>query len=116
MIKINDIYKATNLMLSGEFNLKIYGNEISEGFKAPCFFVRILPTEISNESTNFKHKSYTIQITYFQKVLSQSGCHSVIDTVESLFGLKMLIEDRYVNVADFSYSFTGSKKIGRAHV
>ena len=56
MIKINDIYKATNLMLSGEFNLKIYGNEISEGFKAPCFFVRILPTEISNESTNFKQK------------------------------------------------------------
>jgi len=107
MIKITDIYTSVSNLLKGEYGLKIYGNEVKEGFNKPSFFVQLLPITMHNASTNFHEESYSIVITYFQSKPDSLDNFKKVDRIRELFGQKLQIGKRLVNVTDFSFNFVG---------
>lgn len=108
MIRITDIYASVSALLKGEYGYKIYGNEVLEGFKKPSFFVQLLPVTVSNASTNFHEESYSIIITYFQAQPDSLDNYKKVDRIRELFGQKLRIGERFVNVTDFSFNFAGN--------
>lgn len=110
MIKITDIYASVSNLLKGEYGYKIYGNEVLEGYKNPSFFVQLLPSGIRNASTNFHEESYSIVITYFQAKPDSLDNYKKIDRIRELFGQKLQIGTRLVNVTEYDFDFVGDNK------
>lgn len=109
MIKLTDIYASVSKLLKENYGLKVYGNEVKEGYTRPSFFVQLLPVQILNSSTNFHEESYSIVITYFQPQPDSLDNYKKVDSMRELFGQKLNIGTRAVNVTDFSYNFVGEK-------
>jgi hypothetical protein len=111
MIKITDIVAAVNRLLKNRYtDCKTYGHEVIEGYDKPSFFVDIGSRSISNESINFQKCAYTIMITYFTDKSGQDKSLDnlkKIDEIKELFGYKLAINDRFINVTDFGYDFVG---------
>lgn len=111
MILLTDIHASVNALLKGKYQgYKTYGHEVVEGYDKPSFFVNISPRSISNDSINFQSCAYTIIITFFS---GQTGSERSIDNlkkideIKTLFGYKLRVCGRFVNVTDFDYEFVG---------
>lgn len=65
-VTVNNIREGVILALSNLFpDMEIYGEEIKQGFVAPCFFVKLL-TGIQNHELNRRYKrSYVFNIHFF---------------------------------------------------
>jgi hypothetical protein len=108
MIKLTDIYKAVSGLLKEKYGYKIYGHEVTEGYKKPSFFVDITPNAISNESTFYKKYAYTIIITYFQETADEIDNLTKVDEIQELFGNNLkLNEETSINLSDYDYEFVG---------
>ena len=97
-------------MLKGRYpppQYKIYGKEIREGYDTPCFFTEILDGGSMAETKNFAKGSFTIKITYFQKIKSELDQLEKVDEIKDLFGLVFSVGDRKLTVGEFSHDFTG---------
>ncbi|MDE6055654.1 MAG: hypothetical protein K2G55_18285 [Lachnospiraceae bacterium] len=97
-------------MLKGRYpppQYKIYGKEITEDYDEPCFFTEILDGGSRAETKNFAKGSFTIKITYFQKVKNELDQLEKVDEIKELFGLFFSVGDRKLTVGDFSHDFTG---------
>lgn len=97
-------------MLEGRYppqKYKIYGKEIREGYKEPCFFTEILDRGSSAETKNFAKGGFTVKITYFQEVKNESDQLEKADEIKDLFGLFFCVGDRKLTVGEFSYDYIG---------
>jgi hypothetical protein len=108
MIKLTDLYAAINTLLDSKYPyIKIYGNEVKEGYNKPSFFVELRPKKGSNDSINFKSKAFTIIITYFQKKQDEIDNLTKADEIIDLFGYKLPVNGRKIAVTDSNYEFVG---------
>ncbi|BCK01412.1 phage tail terminator family protein [Anaerocolumna chitinilytica] len=112
MIKITELYNAVNAKLKSKYPYKRYGNEVSEGYDKPSFFVSLITKTISNESIFYKRFAYTVSITYFS---DKTGADKtvdnlrIIDEIQELFGYNLVIKEGVsINLSDYDYEFTGS--------
>lgn len=112
MIKITDLYNAVNSKLKSKYNYKRYGNEVSEGYDKPSFFVNLIPKIMSNESTFYKRFAYTISITYFS---DKTGADKTVDNlkkideIQELFGINLVIKTGVsINLSDYDYGYVGN--------
>ena len=109
MITALDIRIAVMDLLKKQYpTYKRYGNEVTEGFDKPSFFVSIQPTLNSNESVNFKKYGYSIIITYFQSIKKEIDNMQKAAQIEELFGFQMPVKDRLINITDYDYQFVGN--------
>lgn len=88
---------------------KYYGIEVTEGYDKPSFFTQIVPVQMENVTTNFTDSAYSFVITYFQELIDEEDALQKVSELREAFGLKVKVEDRYVNVTDFDYDFVGEK-------
>lgn len=66
MISINAVRYAVISTLKEHFpSTKIYGEEIAQGFKEPCFFVKLFPVSQERELGRRYRRFHTIDIHYF---------------------------------------------------
>jgi hypothetical protein len=110
MIKLVDIYTSVNKLLYSKYpktTYKIYGHEVTEGYKTPSFFVDLIPKSILKESINYKKNTYTITITYFQSTANEIDNLTKADEIKELFGYHLTIDDRKALITDYSYDFVG---------
>ena len=67
-ISVNTIRKAVISKLSSQFpfpEYRIYGEEIAQGFQAPCFFVKLFPVEQTQEIGKRYFRKHLFNIHYF---------------------------------------------------
>ncbi|MDF2842474.1 MAG: hypothetical protein K0R00_900 [Herbinix sp.] len=108
MIKLTELYTAANSLLEAKYpNIKIYGNEVKEGYNKPSFFVELRPKKRSNDSMRFKSLAYTIIITYFQDQPNEIDNLTKIDEITEIFGYKLSVNDRKIAVTESDFQFVG---------
>ena len=102
MITYKDIKKAVNTRLSTKFEgIEINSNDVTEGFNRPSFFVQIT-NPIRTGEVDQVYKSLTVQVYYFPTNHNDNSIEllEIQESLESAFDMKLLIEDRYININD----------------
>ncbi len=108
MINTVDIKKAVIALLRNKYpEVKCYGADVKEGLKKPAFNIQLIPSDISGSNYSTFSSVYLCTITYFQKKVSEVDMLSVASEVHKLFGRKLHVKDRYLNVSSFRYDLTG---------
>lgn len=80
--------------------IPVYGDEVKEGYKTPCFFIELLPIESETETKNFLTTSLMIIISYF------SDCEESLKNLEILadlkcgFGIGLKVQERHFTLQD----------------
>jgi hypothetical protein len=65
-VTINDVVQSIIAALKQHFpNIKRYGEEIKEGFQAPCFFIKVFPVSHTREQGRRYLRSHSVDIHYF---------------------------------------------------
>lgn len=66
VVTINDIRSAVFRKLAERFpDIKRFGEEIKQGFQAPCFFVKLFPVEHTRELDRRYFRVHSFDIHYF---------------------------------------------------
>lgn len=81
MADINDLRIGINQSLDDAFpNVNIYGEEIKQGFKEPCFFVKVLDSDMSKELGRRYKENLDFDVHYFSdKEDINSDCFYIVD-------------------------------------
>lgn len=101
MIGLKDIRARIVYLLKQKFDLEIYGDDVTEGFTRPCFFVR---TENHVHSATNYHvdKTISINIYYYpsDRYNNQIETMDIQRRLESVFDLKLIVNDRHFNIVE----------------
>lgn len=80
------------------FDVKIYADEVKEGFNTPCFFVNIEKFENSLENSNFTKRYLDIYIRYINENISDIEKIEIIEKLEELFLRTIKVKDRIFTI------------------
>ena len=118
MISTLELKKAINKLLKEKYSLNVYGKEVTEGFKKPSFFTELNLNSANDETLNIISKAYTAFIVYFQSEINEADCLKKVDEIRELLSPKtdrnkkrkmsLQIEDRYLEVSNYSCDFIGN--------
>ncbi len=100
MANINDLKIGINEVLDTHFSeINIYGEEIKQGFEEPCFFIKVLDSDMNKELGRRYKKSVSFNIHYFSdKEDVNTDCFNMADK------LYEVLEDIKVNNLGFRAS------------
>lgn len=102
-MKIDDIKKAILKKLHDNFpTYKLYGEEVPQGFKKPCFFVEILPVSFNNSSKYHIEKSINIDIHYFSENGTNAENFEMIDKLNEIFNIALEVNDRVFTINEIN--------------
>ena len=86
------------------FDVKIYADEVKEGFNTPCFFVNIEKFENSLENSNFTKRYLDIYIRYINENISDIEKIEIIEKLDNLFLKTLSVNDRVFTLHNKSFS------------
>jgi len=86
-VTLTALTKDINQILRDATKLRIYGNEVKEGFQRPCFFVQVLPVQDRIESANLERRLITVIIHYFSEQATDPENLTMADTLRQTFGM-----------------------------
>jgi hypothetical protein len=110
LIKVVDIYNSIFKELKEKYpTYKIYGQEVTEGYETPSFFIAINPKSISYNTYHSKKCSYNIIITYNQQQLNDMDNKLKIDELQEIFGLNLYVLDRIFTITNTEFSYVGNE-------
>jgi len=112
MLKQKAILKAVISLLKIQYEAtKFYTDEIIEGYKQPCFFVKMIKQR-STETKNTNSNSLSIALTYFADTAAnkQLAFLDVEDTVGELFGNGFNAGARYLHVKSIAAERIGENR------
>jgi hypothetical protein len=108
MIKLTDIYYTAENLLKNKYGYEVYGNEVTEGYESPSFFLEIKPKSITVEGPFRRKFTYTISITYNQAVSGEIDNLTKVDEMLDLFGSHLVLAGkRTIDLSSFTYEFVG---------
>ena len=96
-LSLKDIKKSIIDKLKN-FDVKIYADEVKEGFNTPCFFVNIEKFENSLENSNFTKRYLDIYIRYINENISDIEKIEIIEKLEELFLRTIKVKDRIFTI------------------
>ena len=104
----SDIIKAVADLLKAKFGYTVYADEVLEGFKKPCFFVKFITTTRRQTKYTFK-RTVTAFLTYFPKDKNRNEIHylDILEEIHRLFVEGFRAADRYLQVGRISDSRIG---------
>lgn len=86
MVAYNDIRNAFKTIITKNYNgIPIYDESIQQGFKAPAFFMQLIPINGERENKNSKSRLMMMDVQYFPKDNSTDDAFDVVDGLENLF-------------------------------
>ena len=101
MIGYQDILKAVVKRLNTTHpTIPIYGDEVTEGYKLPCFFTTLLPIESETQTKNYISTNLLIVISYFSDCKDSLKCLEVMSKLKQAFGICLSVEDRHFTIQD----------------
>ena len=86
------------------FDVKIYADEVKEGFNTPCFFVNVEKFENSLENSNCVKRYLDIYIRYINENISDIEKIEIIEKLENLFIKTLSVNDRVFTLHNKSFS------------
>lgn len=90
IVTINDVRRAVMVALNRQFpTIKIYGEEIVQGFEAPAFFVKLLSTAQTQELGPRYARMYSFDVHYFPL---DGQNEDAFDIAEKLYEVLEVIE------------------------
>lgn len=104
--KTADIKAAVNALLENATNLKIYGNDVVQGYEYPCLFVDMHVKTIT-KSKNYNENTGIFIITYMQEQPDELDALRTYDVIKDAFGTKLQVGNRYIEIEDIEYSYVG---------
>ena len=101
MIAYQDILKAViQVLQSIHPTTPIYGDEVIEGYKLPCFFTTLLPIESETQTKNYISTNILIVISYFSDCKDSLKCLEVMSKLKRAFGICLSVDDRHFTIQD----------------
>lgn len=101
MIGYQDILKAIIKVLNTTSpTIPIYGDEVTEGYKLPCFFTTLLPIESETLTKNYIITNLLIVISYFSDCKDSLKCLEVMSKLKKAFGICLSVDDRHFTIQD----------------
>lgn len=101
MIGYQEILKAViHVLNTTQPAMPIYGDEVTEGYKLPCFFTTLLPIESETQTKNYITTSLLIVISYFSDCKDSLKCLEVMSKLKKAFGICLSVEDRRFTIQD----------------
>lgn len=111
MLRQTAIIKAVATLLKSKYNYPIYTNEIVEGFKQPCFFIKLMK-RIDIETLNVNSDSLSIIITFFASPSANKEIAylDMADDLNLMFDVGFDVEERYLKTKNFTADRIGEKQ------
>lgn len=111
MLRQIDILKAVIALLKKKYPVETtqyYTDEIVNGFKQPCFFIKLIKSRYA-ETKNTDSNNISIILTYYSDAAKNKQLIflDLEDTVNELFGTGFQVADRYLHIKSI-----GSERIG----
>lgn len=110
MLSNAEIKGAINELLENATGLKVYGKEVTEGYKTPSLFVEKINKPFKRETIGFAKSGFTIKITYFQSAPDELDQMRLLDKVRDAFGMCVKIADRNLTVGEITHDYVGQKE------
>lgn len=108
MITMREFKKACNDKLQAAFpELKIYGNDTTDGYVRPSFFTEVIPHPYSYNTKNYTEGGATFKATLFENTHDEAYCLDVFDKVRETFGMNLPVRTRCLFMGDISFEFIG---------
>lgn len=109
-MKYVEIKRSLNELLKGEYpNIKIYGNEVKEGYETPSFFTSLVSVPETPANKNFINGGFSYKIVYFQDCKDEYDQLQKIDEIYQLFGMSVKIGNRTLLVKEKTWDYVGEK-------
>lgn len=107
-LKQSDIIKAVANLLKTQFGCKVYADEVLEGFKKPCFFIKFITTT-RRQTKYVVKKTVSAMLTYFPKDDQRNEIHylDIFEQIHNLFVEGFRVGSRYLQVGRISDSRIG---------
>ncbi|APH19183.1 phage tail terminator family protein [Clostridium botulinum] len=96
MISILDIKKIINSKLSDIENVKVYGNEVKEGFERPSFFVQLFMENNDLFSYSVTENFIIVEIVYFSKENTQLDNLKMYEKLKKSFSSPLESDNRKI--------------------
>lgn len=114
MLKQMDILKAVIALLKTKYpatTTKYYTDEIVEGFKQPCFFVKLIKSR-NTETKNVNSNALSIILTYFadESTNKQLSYLAYEDDINDLFGKGIPVDGRYLHIQTIAAARIGENQ------
>lgn len=100
MITLLAIKQAINSAISPT-GLKVYGNEIKEGFDRPCFFVNLTPVTSETFKKDTSENSLLVEIVYFSENRTDLENIKMYDALKKIFAPVLVVGDKKKLVRNF---------------
>lgn len=108
MITMKDFKIACNALIRTAFpDIKVYGNDTTDGYDRPSFYTEIVPHGFSRESKNYVQSGATFKATLFEQSHDECYCLEVYDRLREAFGMYIRVQGRKLLIGDISYDFIG---------
>lgn len=79
-ITVNDVRDGVISTLKQQFStMRVYGEEVKQGFKEPCFFVKVLQVDHTKEINRRYRRAHSFDVHYFG--LSNEDMNNVADVL-----------------------------------
>lgn len=107
MITLVDIKKSINQVLKTNFpDIKLYADEVEEGFTRPSFFTSIIPIIFNYDTTNYSSNKLMVVINYFSENETELENLKMIDGLKKAFGMTLKVNDRYITLQEIRTDIT----------
>ena len=78
----------------------VYASETEEGFKRPCFFVDVFPTQTERISAAYEELTVHVEIHYESAEDTQNACIGMADKLLAWFSLPLEVGDRTLHAEE----------------
>lgn len=81
---------------------KIYDEFVMQGFKTPCFFIKLIPITTKNLGL-YKEKTITINIQYYSDDETNEKNYSMLEELENIFIGTINVSDRNFTIENVEH-------------
>jgi len=107
MITLVDIKKSINQVLKANFpDIKLYADEVKEGFTRPSFFTSIIPIIFNYDTTNYSSNRLMVVINYFSENETELENLRMADALKKAYGMTLKVKDRYITLREIKTDIT----------
>lgn len=112
MLSTIDIMNAFSDRIEKETGCEVYSNEVLEGFRTPCFFIKLSEKEAEDYGRNLMRRNIEVSLNYFppaegKRVRSELDGNSMAFRLHRLFHLNIPIGDRVLLIKTRRHDFGG---------
>lgn len=107
MVQYTDIAKSVTKVLKDNFKLPVYGDEITEGYKTPSFFVGMYPISSTTQTKNYALTETMIVVSYFSNTKDSVKNYKMMNDLKRAFGLVLKVENRNFTIKNVEIEKAG---------